>query len=102
MILDAAWAPGEGKVFATAGREKTVKIWARDEAGFTCRTTITEEHPVTAVDFMDAFMGDGKAYLAVGTEIGRLRIYAVDFKGDFSATEIEVAYSRYVHLLSPS
>lgn len=99
MILDAAWAPGEGKVFATAGREKTVKIWARGETGFTCRTTITEEHPVTAVDLMDALMRDGKAYLAVGTEGGRLRIYAVDVKGDFSATEIDVAYSRYVHLL---
>jgi elongator complex protein 2 len=100
MILDAAWAPGEGKVFATAGREKTVKVWARDETGFTCRTTITEDHPVTAVDFMDALMGDGKAYLAVGTEVGRLRIYAVDVKGDHSATEVEVAYSKYVHLLN--
>jgi elongator complex protein 2 len=100
MILDAAWAPGEGKVFATAGREKTVKIWARDETEFTCRTTITEEHPVTAVDFMDALMCDGKAYLAVGTEVGRLRIYAVDVKGDYSVTEVEVAYSKYVHLLT--
>lgn len=95
MILDAAWAPGKERVFATAGREKTVKVWTEDEqTGFTCRTTITEEHPVTAVDFMGVLVGDGRAYLAVGTEIGRLKIYAVDVKGDFSATEIEVAYSR--------
>lgn len=97
MILDCAWAPGQGRVFATAGREKTVKIWARDgEAGFTCRTTITEEHPVTAVDFGDVLMADGRAYLAVGTESGRIRIYALDVKRDFSAIEVEVAYPKYV------
>jgi elongator complex protein 2 len=99
MILDVAWAPGKGRVFATAGREKTVKIWAKDEqTGFTCRTTVTEEHPVTAVNFKDGFMDDRRAYLAVGTEIGRLKIYAVDLQGDFSATEIELAYSWYVYL----
>jgi elongator complex protein 2 len=100
MILDAAWSPGEGRVFATAGRDKSVKIWARDgEAGFTCKTTITEEHPVTAVDFLDVVLGDGRSCLAVGTEVGRLRVYSVDVKGDFSATEVEVTYGRYVHLL---
>ncbi|KAE9374373.1 RNA polymeras-like protein II Elongator subunit [Stipitochalara longipes BDJ] len=94
MILDCAWAPSENRVFATAGREKTVKIWARDgEAGFTCRTTITEEAPVTAVDFKDTLIGDAKAYLAVGTETGKLRIYAVDVNGDLSAEEVEVVYS---------
>jgi len=101
MILDCAWAPGETRAFATAGREKTVKIWARDgDAGFECRTTITEEAPVTAIDFGDALMSDGKAYLAVGTESGRLRIYTVDIKDDFAVKEIEISYARYV--VSPS
>jgi len=94
MILDAAWAPGERRVFATAGRDKSVKIWVRDrEAGFTCKATIAEEHPVTAVDFLDVVLGDGKAYLAVGTEVGGLRFYSVDVKGDFSATEVEMSYA---------
>jgi elongator complex protein 2 len=101
MILDCAWAPGETRAFATAGREKTVKIWARDgDAGFECRTTITEGAPVTAIDFGDALMSDGKAYLAVGTESGRLRIYTVDIKDDFGVKEIEISYARYV--VSPS
>jgi elongator complex protein 2 len=94
MILDCAWVPGAGGVFASAGRDKTVKIWAKDgEASFVCKTIITEEAPVTAVDFMDILMG-GKACLAVGTEIGRLRIYCVDVQGDFSVTEIHVVYPR--------
>lgn len=98
MILDAAWGPGEGRVFATAGRDKSVKIWARDGgAGFTCKTTITGEHPVTAVDFMDVGFNDGRVYLAVGTEVGRLRFYSVDVKGDFSVSEVKVTYARYAH-----
>jgi elongator complex protein 2 len=97
MILDCAWAPGEGRVFATAGREKTVKIWARDgDAGFSAGRRLQRGHPVTAVDFGDALMSDGKAYLAVGTESGRLRIYTVDIKDDFSLKEIEISYARYV------
>jgi elongator complex protein 2 len=99
MILDATWAPGPVRAFATAGRDKTVKIWAKDEGtGFSCRTTITEEHPVTAVDFMDVLLADGRASLTVGTEAGKLRIYSVDIKSNYSATEVEVLFQRYVCL----
>ena len=80
MILDAAWAPGEGRAFATAGRDKTVKLWGRgkDEGGFVCKSTMQDESPVTAVDFVDAALEDGSAYLAVGTELGRLSIYRIN------------------------
>ncbi|KAK6595704.1 WD repeat domain-containing protein [Botrytis cinerea] len=69
MILDAAWAPISSSlsssssssspgttspVFATAGRDKSVKIWGRDsEGGFICKATITTDAPVTAIDFCD-------------------------------------------------
>jgi elongator complex protein 2 len=100
MILDAAWGPGKGGVFATAGRDKVVKIWAKDaDGGFSCRKTVLEEHPVTAIDFVDVLSGDGHAYLAVGTEAGMVRIYSVDINGDYSATRVEVTLPRYVHFL---
>ncbi|QSZ29328.1 hypothetical protein DSL72_003842 [Monilinia vaccinii-corymbosi] len=99
MILDAAWAPTTGtssmatapRIFATAGRDKQVKIWMQGPAGFTCHATIPEECPVTALDFFDAWIGDG-VYLAVGTELGRFRVYRVtvgeEGEGAVTATEV--------------
>jgi elongator complex protein 2 len=102
MILDAAWAPTDIAVFATAGRDKQVKIWGIDEgAGFTCKTTIAEEGPVTAIDFLNVMVGDGMAYLAGGTEAGRVTIHTLDVKNGFAVAKIEVTYPRYVHPISP-
>ncbi|KAG4419777.1 hypothetical protein IFR04_007087 [Cadophora malorum] len=95
MILDAAWAPTAGTVFATAGRDKQVRIWAREEAstgGYVCKATIAEDAPVTAVDFMNVCLPDGHTYLAVGTEAGRVRVYNVDVKKAFLVTELELEY----------
>ncbi|KAI6714284.1 hypothetical protein JHW43_003231 [Diplocarpon mali] len=95
MILDAAWAPMGGSVFATAGRDKQVRIWASEEArssGYTCKAIIAEEHPVTAVDFMEVCVADGRSYLAVGTEVGRVKIYCLDVEKAFSTTELRVEY----------
>ncbi|KAI0546848.1 WD40-repeat-containing domain protein [Xylaria curta] len=81
MILDAAWAPSAGSslVFATAGRDKTVKIWRREEAaGIACITTITETHPATAIDFLPRPNKDGQFVLAVGTEAGKISIHSLD------------------------
>ncbi len=74
--MDAAWAPAQLRAFATAGRDKTIKLWGRGagDGGFVCQGTIQEESPVTALDFVDAVLEDGSAYLAVGTEMGRLSI----------------------------
>jgi elongator complex protein 2 len=95
MILDAAWGPDvqQKKIFATAGRDKQVKIWGQEgggegNGGFVCKSTIAEEHPVTAIDFLDATV-DGAVYLAVGTEIGRFRIYRVEVGGE-SVSYLEV------------
>lgn len=100
MILDAAWAPCGGKVFATAGRDKQVKVWAREEAnagGYTCKATIAEEHPVTALDFMNVCVTDGRTYLAVGTEVGRVRIYCLAVNEAFSVRELVAEYPRSVY-----
>lgn len=95
MILDGAWAPGTSNVFATAGRDKKVNIWAKDEKAspFTCRSTISETSPVTAIDFLDAVVGD-VAYLAVGTETGLFAVHSLDLKNGFSVKMFEVAFPR--------
>ncbi|OTA61055.1 WD domain-containing protein [Hypoxylon sp. EC38] len=84
MILDGAWAPfTDSLVFATAGRDKQVKIWRQAssdsaDSGITCRTTIPESHPVTAIDFLPRTVEKGTLLLAVGTEIGKISIYSID------------------------
>ncbi|KAI1812887.1 elongator complex protein [Poronia punctata] len=80
MILDAAWAPGSSSlVFATAGRDKTVKIWRKDsDSDISCINTIAQTHPVTAIDFLPRMNGAGNFVLAVGTEVGKISIYFID------------------------
>ncbi|KAI0514404.1 WD40-repeat-containing domain protein [Xylaria bambusicola] len=81
MILDAAWAPSQPQVsFATAGRDKSVKLWRRGEGEteFACAATIAETHSVTAVDFHPRPDKDGRFVLAVGTEIGKISIHILD------------------------
>lgn len=82
MILDAAWAPLPTKAFATAGRDKQVKIWEMGSDGdskVALKSTIVEENPVTAIDFLPNVSND-QMYLAVGTETGRLSIHYFDAK----------------------
>lgn len=82
MILDAAWASGENTLFATAGRDKQVRIWASkttDESGemrFTQAASIPSEGPVTAVDFLPGSV-EGRDILAMGTEAGKISLHAV-------------------------
>ncbi|KFY45278.1 hypothetical protein V494_01033 [Pseudogymnoascus sp. VKM F-4513 (FW-928)] len=82
MILDAAWAPGPEYIFATAGRDKQVKLWGKGregsvEGGYAHVTSIKEDGPVTAIDFAGALLKDNHAWLAVGTEAGRLAMYLI-------------------------
>jgi elongator complex protein 2 len=100
--LDVAWAPlppppvvdgGGGdddgvRVFATAGRDKLVKVWVRKAGGeqFELGKAITEEHPVTALDFVPEVTGEGLFLLAVGTEAGKLSVLTLRVEGG----EVEV------------
>lgn len=100
MILDAAWAPGPAYSFATAGRDKQVKLWARTGAdgnsdGYTCATTLKEESPITAIDFVDAVLPHNRAWLAVGTEAGRLSVILMNLK-DLTVEKRVVLDARYV------
>lgn len=76
MILDCAWAPTAKRVFATAGRDKTIKFWRRDNSDATCEQTISTTAPVTAVDFLP-FELEGSVVIAYGTEEGKISICAL-------------------------
>ncbi|CAK7205960.1 Elongator subunit elp2 [Sporothrix eucalyptigena] len=85
MILDCAWAPtvDARRVFATAGRDKTVKVWLStpDSPLFVLAATVNELEPVTAVDFLwrpTTKTTTPQLVLAVGTESGRLAVLTLD------------------------
>ncbi|KAL2760790.1 hypothetical protein ACRALDRAFT_2093144 [Sodiomyces alcalophilus JCM 7366] len=96
MILDAAWAPcDQPRVFATAGRDKRVKLWGsggKDTDGkinFTQQAEITCDTPVTSVDFLGQPVLQGSVVLALGTDAGRISLYRVTVSlGDTQASQL--------------
>ena len=77
MILDAAWAPESGtSIFATAGRDKSVKLWRKNEGSFECKFTISLKTPVTALAFL-SHVYKGSFILAAGEESGELSVYRI-------------------------
>ncbi|KAK5136926.1 hypothetical protein LTR08_001433 [Meristemomyces frigidus] len=74
MILDCSWAYGAAKhVFATAGRDKSVKIWRVADRSAECVTTIVASSSVTAFAFAPRTSGNG-IQLAYGTEDGSIQL----------------------------
>lgn len=109
MILDCAWAPqipssSTRSVFATAGRDKNVKVWASTEtedggvSSFTLATTIPREHPVTAVDFLwrPTSSATPTLTLAIGTEAGRLSVVSLDASTLAVASTLELDTRLYL------
>ena len=87
MILDCSWAPSEvGDVFATAGRDKAVRVWKLVDGKAECPTTISASAPVTAIAFAPDCHSD-KFGVAVGGELGSIHIF------DLSARTLEVTRS---------
>lgn len=91
MILDAAWAPTQTPVFATAGRDKQVRIWSSQvgDAGklpFIQTAALPCTGSVTSVDFLTIAI-KGKLVLAVGTEAGKISICHVSEDGS-AVTEL--------------
>ncbi|KAF8076319.1 WD40-repeat-containing domain protein [Lyophyllum atratum] len=75
IIWDCAWAV-EGDVFATASRDKTVKIWQQQEAKkWQAVETIKTNAPGTAVAFAPGTTSHRRR-LAIGLENGEILIYS--------------------------
>ncbi|KAH8830798.1 WD40-repeat-containing domain protein [Flagelloscypha sp. PMI_526] len=76
IIWDCAWSP-KGTLFATASRDKTVKIWGASEAGaWSLSTTLKMNEAATAVDFKERV--DGRLLLAIGLETGSIVLYSLE------------------------
>lgn len=76
MILDAAWAPTEARIFSTAGRDKNAKIWRVEDGQFVCKTTISVSRPVTAIAFLPTTIEDSLC-LAIGEDNGQISFRGV-------------------------
>ena len=75
MILDACWAPSRvGRVFATAGRDKSIKLWTFEPANVECLITLVLTTPVTAIHVAPQLSED-HLMIASGTEAGEVLLY---------------------------
>ncbi|KAK7206759.1 WD40-repeat-containing domain protein [Myxozyma melibiosi] len=92
IIWDCAWAPAgllasgeEDYVFATASRDKTVKVWKASAEGKMWTAVATEKFgdAVTAVDIFPRLVSEKenaaekKGLLAIGLDNGRVYVYEV-------------------------
>ncbi|KAF5331613.1 hypothetical protein D9611_007734 [Ephemerocybe angulata] len=105
IIWDCAWAP-EGDFFATASRDKTVKIWQRSadgNASWSAVETIKTPEAATAVAISST--GSQRRRLAVGLENGHILVYscpvnnAREWKLE-STVDSRVAHVDHIHRLS--
>ncbi|KAJ2965621.1 hypothetical protein NQ176_g10527 [Zarea fungicola] len=86
-------------LFATAGRDKQIRIWSGKANGdgkveFTQKATLSSNAPVTAVDFLTS-MVDGKFVLAFGTENGVVSTYLVSADGTV-AKELPLSSDKHL------
>ena len=97
MILGAAWAPKlDIPVFATAGRDKSVKIWRMTGDNFECKSVISLKNPVTALSFLDSLQ-NGAFWLAAGEDNGEISLHQI------SVDSLEVKHLTTIDkLISPS
>ena len=79
MILDGCWAPLEvGRAFATAGRDKSVRIWSISATGTECTAAIAADSPVTSVD-ISSRLSQKNVVVALGTEMGGITLHVLQF-----------------------
>ncbi|KAL6231446.1 hypothetical protein BDW75DRAFT_43417 [Aspergillus navahoensis] len=83
MILDADWAPtseSQLPIFATAGRDKSIKLWQLSGNLAECKATIPTRSSVTAVSFL-AHTYNRFLYLATGEDDGKLSVHQIKVDG---------------------
>lgn len=97
VIWDCAWT-SEGDVFATAARDKTVKIWRRNSEvppKWKNIQTLTLSDAATAIDFLT--VGEDRRRLAVGLEGGQVHIFEAPLTAPEEFKERLVLYQNLAH-----
>lgn len=99
IVWDGAWSPGYGTpTFATASRDKSVKIWALDEAQeakpYWLEATISVSDAATAVAWVQP------AVLAIGLECGDVLVYHQTHDGWALAVALARHHTGAVHSLA--
>ncbi|KAF2462113.1 WD40-repeat-containing domain protein [Lineolata rhizophorae] len=80
MILDCTWAPaGISNVFATGGRDKTLKIWRVGSHEVQCAVIHSVNCSITATAFAPCLIS-GRFLLAYGTENGAIELLSINSK----------------------
>ncbi|KDQ10026.1 hypothetical protein BOTBODRAFT_504183 [Botryobasidium botryosum FD-172 SS1] len=82
IIWDCAWTHENDGIFATASRDKTVKIWqptgpgsGNAERKWKAIATIKTREAATAVDFLPIDVKTSRRRMAIGLETGEVLIY---------------------------
>ncbi|GAA6050328.1 hypothetical protein JCM3770_002965 [Rhodotorula araucariae] len=98
IIWDAAWA-SDASFFATASRDKTVKVWVREEPSWTAAATLKFDEAATSV--AASFVPEKRIHvLAVGLENGEIRLFSATHDSFASWTPIAVLDSNVAHVLA--
>jgi elongator complex protein 2 len=92
MVLDCCWSP-DGSFFATASRDKTVKLWRQNpNQEWTAVSTLKMTESATAVDITSTPEGP---LLAIGTESGTVSLYTIEVKeGTVETKQVHEIESR--------
>ncbi|KIV85166.1 hypothetical protein PV11_00896 [Exophiala sideris] len=93
MILDAAWLEnGRQPTFASAGRDKVVKVWAADpnseNVEFVCKAQITRKTAVTALSVLSC---GGRYVLAAGEDDGTISLHLLKCDDNFENVQVTSA-----------
>ncbi|RDW83971.1 Elongator subunit ELP2 [Aspergillus mulundensis] len=83
MILDADWAPAsesQSPLFATAGRDRSIKLWQLSGESIECKAIIPTRNSVTALSFLPRIY-DGLLYLATGEDDGKVSVHQIKADG---------------------
>jgi elongator complex protein 2 len=80
MVLDAVWLADSRPTFATAGRDKVVRIWSAENAtdlepNFICKASIARKSAVTAISATSAA---GRPVVALGEDDGSVSLHTVE------------------------
>ncbi|KAI1618048.1 elongator complex protein 2 [Exophiala viscosa] len=102
MILDAAWLENAQRpTFATAGRDKSVKVWVADpnseQLEFVCKAQITRKTAVTAISVLSC---GGRSILAAGEDDGTISLHLLQY--DDNLENVKVTSTNVDDYLCPS